>query len=144
MVIVKRIALKPVNVGRLRQELAVLPLEGVRPAGFDRVSARQQDPIPGDQRNYERLPDGTIDVALKGELRFQFARPLTRAEDAALDDAVVAHSHLTLSDDQTRQDQDKADLDTVRAAFDGGAAFDLDVRRAVLRLLLRDQRGEPI
>ena len=159
--IVIKIAAKTFNGSLLLQELTgALPLNSLSWAGFQRQSNRRYEPFAEVSRVVGRSSVAGDDVALRGELRLSMSRSLTATEDTTLDSLLTAHNATQLNAEQTRQDQDETDLDSLIVTEIG--AYRNNIRNwdsmtnvakmaaakemfivlgKALRFLLRNQRG---
>lgn len=118
MALIVKIALKTLNVERLVEELRALPFADVATRidwyGFERQDDRRMAPVAARIKVGEA--NGVSDFADPGEIRFHTTRDLTAPEQTQLDGVLTAHNAATLTAEQTRQDQDEADLDTLITA----------------------------
>jgi hypothetical protein len=141
------IAIKTINAAKLLEELlAVAPVQSVTWAGFTATTPRLYDPFPEATRIVGRSSTTGDDIAQRGELRINGT--FTAPQQTAITSAVTAHVSTLLTAEQTRQDQDGSDLDTIRNAFNGWAGLNntqrFDALRLAVRILLRRERADPI
>jgi hypothetical protein len=165
MAVVVKFVLKDLNHTKLIEEAQALAFSSVFQKvdwyGFSRKSDRIMTP------NTETVKVGEVnsvsDFAQPGELRIHTSRDLTLAEDAALVAVLTAHNSATVTAEQTRQDQDDADIvalitaaqqfSTFLANFDAASnvpqlkaalrPFCVNVGRAI-RNIVRKQRSASV
>lgn len=120
MPIITKTAVKNFNGDLLSEQVAALLTVAVfsgqvKWAGFHRLTDRVYEPNAGVQEIGRHSANGqtTIDTAQPGELRFTCSRDLTSQEDTDLDAILTAHNSANLTAEQTRQDQDEADLESL-------------------------------
>ncbi len=109
---VTKFAIKRINLPLLLDELQAVGLgsPGLLMAGFQSIQRQRYDPLA--VRTEIGRSGDTVDFADPGELRFQFRDPLSIAQDADLDAALLAHD---ATQNSTGQQQKQDDQDAVPA-----------------------------
>jgi hypothetical protein len=115
MAITVRVSVKDFNADKLQEELTSLPIQGITWAGFIRSGERLHTPFPEDSRVIGTSSRDGDDVALRGELRFFSPSSLTATQNTSLDSVLTTHNSATPTSEQTRQDQDIAELNALLA-----------------------------
>jgi hypothetical protein len=110
-----RVSIKDFNADKLQEELTSLPIQGITWAGFIRSGERMYTPFPEDSRVIGTSSIDGDDVALRGELRFFSPSSLTAPQNTSLDAVLQAHNSAIPTSEQTRQDQDTAELNALLA-----------------------------
>ncbi|HLE79123.1 MAG TPA: hypothetical protein VI687_01905 [Candidatus Limnocylindrales bacterium] len=132
---VTRVLSTSINPGRLMQEFVAVFSFGCG--------------ISWDGYQYgERQATVDVTAPVPGQIRVFPPIELTPAQITVLDNVLAAHNAAVLSDDQVRQDQDVADLVSLRTALTNWDTLTNAQRNAALklavRLLLRTVRGDAI
>jgi len=134
-----RTVLKDFNRDRLIAELVVsaLPFESLDLAGFHRQGQFIGTPNAGPKVIAEDKVANTQDIAQPGEIRFVFTTALTGAQGTALDTLLTDHDSTNRTQEQTRIEQDTADLDQLEALYPSFDTFDNTQFRSYTKLLAR-------
>ena len=138
-----KIAVKNLNLPLLFEEIVAVGLtqRGLLVAGFTNTSRDQYTPLA--TRTEIARSGGVPDFADPGELRFQFGRALTGAEDTALVGVLTAHDATVRTSDQDNKQADEDSVDPFVANYRNWATLTAtekddnarELTRAVARLL---------
>lgn len=134
-----RTVLKDFNRDLLIEELlaSIVPFETLDMAGFVRQGQFIATPAPGPRVIAEDKVANTQDIAQPGELRFVVTSVLSGVEAVALDAALSSHVSTVRTAEQTRLEQDDADLNTLEIQFPNFDTFDNTQFRNYTKLLAR-------
>lgn len=148
-----RTILKDFNRDLLTEQLAASALPFVKSelSGFRRKSRFVGTPT-SEPRRVSRIlqADGTYteDFAQPGEIRFEFTTGLTIAEGVILDTLLADHDSTQFTTEQTRENKDETDLDTLITNFPNFDSFNNQQRNMFLktlaRVVLRERRMPPL
>ena len=153
MVAETRTILKNFNRDLLIEELAASALPFIQAdfSGFKRIDQYVGAPVIESRLILrKRNNDGTYleDFAQPGEIRFEFSTALTAAEATALDSLLSAHDATQFTTEQTRENQDITDMDTLVDNYPNFDSFNnAQFRKFVktlARVVIREHRTPPI
>ncbi len=145
-----RTVLKDFNRDLLIEELlaSIVPFETLDMAGFVRQGQFIATPAPGPRVIAEDRVANTQDIAQPGEIRFVVTSVLSGVEAAALDAALSSHVSTVRTAEQSREEQDNTDLNTLEIQFPNFDSFDntqfRNYTKLLARVVIRQARQSPI